>query len=45
MECFAGQLEIPPTPSLEVCRFGHGERGREAREEVAVVLACPVLLR
>jgi hypothetical protein len=27
---------IPPTPGLEVCSFGHGERRRKAREEVAV---------
>ena len=33
------ELEIPPTPSFEVCGFGHGERRRETREEVAVVLA------
>src|SRR5215208_566965 len=39
MECFAGWLEIPPTPGLKVCGFGHGERCREAREKVAVVLA------
>ena len=32
-------LEIPPTPGLQVRRFGHSERRREAREEVAVVLA------
>ena len=39
MECLAGWLEIPPTPGLEVRRFGHGERRREARKKVAVVLA------
>jgi hypothetical protein len=33
------ELEIPPTPSLEVCRFGHGERRRKARKKVAMVLA------
>jgi|SRR5688500_8106239 hypothetical protein len=32
-------LKIPPTPGLEVRRFGHGERRRKARKEVAVVLA------
>ena len=40
-----GQLEITPTPSLQVCRFGHGERRREAREEVAVVLTIGHTLR
>ena len=30
---------IPPTPGLEIRSLGHGERRREAREEVAVVLA------
>ena len=39
MECIVGWLEIPPTPRLEVGGFGHGECRREAREEVAVVLA------
>jgi hypothetical protein len=32
-------LQIPATPSLEVCSFCHGERRREAREKVTVVLA------
>jgi hypothetical protein len=32
------ELEIPPTPGLKIRRFGHGERRRKAREEVAVVL-------
>jgi hypothetical protein len=34
-----GRLKIPPTPGLKVCGFSHGEHRREAREEVAVVLA------
>jgi hypothetical protein len=38
-------LKIPPTPGLEVCRFGHGERRREARQEVAMVLAIGHTLR
>jgi hypothetical protein len=38
-------LKIPPTPSLEVCSFCHGERCREARKEVAVVLAICHTLR
>ena len=38
-------LEIPPTPGLEVCSFGHGERCRKARKEVAVVLAISHALR
>jgi hypothetical protein len=29
---FGGYLEISPTPGLEVCGFGHGERRREARK-------------
>jgi hypothetical protein len=29
------KLEIPPTPGLEVCGFGHGERRRKAHKEVA----------
>jgi hypothetical protein len=33
------QLEIPLAPGLEVRRFGHGKRRREARKKVAVVLA------
>ena len=36
---FLGQLEIPPSPGLKVRSFRQGERRREAREEVAVVLA------
>jgi hypothetical protein len=32
-------LEIPSTPGLEVRSFGHGQRHREAREKVAVVLS------
>src|SRR5829696_3012574 len=40
-----GELKIPPTPSLKVRRFSHGERRREAREEVAVVLAIGHALR
>jgi hypothetical protein len=30
---------MPATPSLEVRRFGHGERCRKARKKVAMVLA------
>jgi hypothetical protein len=45
MECLVGYLKIPPTPGLKVCRFSHGERRREAREEVAVVLAIGHALR
>src|SRR5215217_7416799 len=40
-----GSLEIPPTPGLEVCGFCHGERRREARNEVAVVLTIGHTLR
>jgi hypothetical protein len=32
-------LKIPPTLSLKVCGFCHGEGCRKAREEIAVVLA------
>src|SRR5829696_2792433 len=39
------ELEVPPTPSFEVCGFGHGERRRKACEEVAVVLAIGHTLR
>jgi hypothetical protein len=42
---FLGQLELPPTPGLEVRRFGHGERRRKAREKVAMVLAIGHALR
>ena len=45
MVCLAGWLEVSPTPGLEVRRFCHGERRREAREEVAVVLAIGHALR
>jgi hypothetical protein len=45
VECLPDYLEIPPTPSLEVCGFGHGERRREAREKVAVVLAVGHTIR
>jgi hypothetical protein len=38
-------LKIPPTPGLEVRRFGHGECRRKAREKVAVVLAIGHALR
>jgi hypothetical protein len=38
-------FKIPPTPGLQVCRFCHGERRREAREEVGVVLAIGHALR
>jgi hypothetical protein len=43
-KCY-GKLKIPPTPSLKVCSFCHGERRRKAREEVAVVLATGHALR
>jgi hypothetical protein len=33
------ELDIPSTPGLEVCRFGHGKRRRKARKQVAVALA------
>jgi hypothetical protein len=39
------KLEIPPMSGLEVCRFCHGERRREARKEVTVVLAIRHALR
>ena len=39
------ELEIPPKPGFEVCRFCHGKRRREAREKVAVVLAIGHALR
>jgi hypothetical protein len=42
---FLGQLEIPPTPGLEVGGLGQGECRRKAREEVAVVLAIGHALR
>ena len=45
VECHADWLEIPPTPGLEVCSFGHGERRRKARKQVAVVLAFGHALR
>ena len=32
VEYLSSWLEIPPTPGLEVRRFCHGERRREARE-------------
>ena len=38
-------LEIPPASGLEVCGLGHGERGREARKKVAVVLAIGCALK
>ena len=38
-------LKIPPTPGLEVRRFGHGECRRKARKKVAVVLAIGHTLR
>jgi hypothetical protein len=38
-------LEIPPTPGLEVRRFCHSKRNREASEEVAVVLPIGHALR
>jgi hypothetical protein len=39
------ELEIPAPAGLEVRRFGHGERRRKPREEVAVVLAIGHALR
>jgi hypothetical protein len=45
MQCLASSLVIPPTPGLEVCRFGHRERCREARKKVAVVLTFGHALR
>jgi hypothetical protein len=36
---------IPATPGLEVRRFGHGERRREAHEKVTVVLTIGHTLR
>jgi len=36
---------LSATPGLKVCRLGHGERRREAREEVTVVLAIGHALR
>ena len=39
------ELEISPPPGLKVCCFGHGERRRKARKEVAVVLAIGHALR
>jgi hypothetical protein len=40
-----GQLEITPTPGLEVCGFCHGERRRETRKKVTIVLAIGHALR
>jgi hypothetical protein len=40
-----GQLEITPTPGLEVCGFCHGERRRKARKKVTIVLAIGHALR
>jgi hypothetical protein len=34
-----GELEIPAAPGLEVRRLGHGERRRQAREQIPVVLS------
>ena len=45
VECLSGWLVIPPTPGLKVCGFGHGERRREAREKVAMILAIGHALR
>jgi hypothetical protein len=39
------ELEIPPAPALQVCSFCHGERRREAHEEVAVILTVRQTLR
>jgi hypothetical protein len=39
------ELEISPTPGLDVCRFGHAKRRGKAREEVAVVLAIGYALK
>jgi hypothetical protein len=38
-------LEISATPGLEECSFCHGERRREARKKVAVVLTIGHALR
>jgi hypothetical protein len=40
-----GRLKIPPTPGLKVCSFGHGERRRKTREEVAVIFTIGHTLR
>jgi hypothetical protein len=40
-----GELKIPPAPGLKVCRLCHGERCREARKKVTVVLAIGHALR
>jgi hypothetical protein len=45
MESLTIYLEIPPTPDLKVGSFCHGERRREARKKVAVVLAIGHALR
>jgi hypothetical protein len=39
------ELEIPPAPGFEIRCFVHGERRREARKEVSVVLAIAHALR
>jgi hypothetical protein len=39
------ELEISPTPGLKVCSFGHGERHREPREKIAMVLSFGHALR
>ena len=43
-QCYGG-LKILLAPGLEVCSFGHGERRREARKKVAVILAIGHALR
>jgi hypothetical protein len=44
--CDRGETTLEATaPDLEVCRFGHGERRRKAREKVTVVLAISHTLR
>jgi hypothetical protein len=39
------ELEIPPAPGFEIRSLGHGERRREARKNVSVVLAIGHTLR
>jgi hypothetical protein len=45
VEYLADYLEIPTAPGPELRRFGHGERRREERMEVAVILAIGHALR
>ena len=39
------EIKDPPTPGLEVRRFGHGERRCKARKKITVVLAIGHTLR